>query len=100
METDKARSASPKVCGETAARIIKAFGSEGFPSCGLTDAKNLGSGGNQCNTNIGGTDYEIIKPNTSYSFFPFSLLGKLLPHKLPKSPRNYQKFLEEHLSRN
>lgn len=77
------------------ANIIMTQGSRGLPSCGCTDARRLGGGENEDSIYIGGTDYRI-EPGTPYSFWPFSLLGKLLSHRLPKSPRNYEKWLIKH----
>ena len=94
MEKIKTGSVDPKV-RETAARIIETCGSEGMPSCGRTDARRLGGGSNTETLNIGGTDYEI-EPETPCSHWPFSLLGRLIPHKLPKSPRNFTRWLERH----
>lgn len=78
---------------EARARIIWVFGSKGLPSCGATDAKVLNSEGS-------GTEYvggvkEEIQPGTPFSFWPVALIQRFLPHRQPKSPRNYQAMLEK-----
>lgn len=78
-----------------AARVIRTQGSRGLASCGCTDARRLGGSENRGSVYIGGTGHKI-EPGTPYSFWPFSLLGKLLSHRLPKSSRNFIKWQKSH----
>ena len=59
----------------------------------MTDAA-LGQG-EKMTGYIGGCE-DDIKPGTPRWMFPFALLHRFIPKKLPKSPRNMQKFIEKH----
>ena len=80
--------------GETKIKIIEVYGSQGLPSCGMTDAALLGQG--EVTTEYIGGCEDYIKPGTPRWLFPFYLLYRFIPQKLPKSPRNMEKFLEKH----
>jgi hypothetical protein len=83
---------SNKQIGRIMLNILSQFGSKGLPSCGRTDAGRIGqgTGGNEY---IGGSEEEISEGTPIYNL-PFWLLGRYLPDKLSKSPRNMEQFLK------
>ncbi|OGK62402.1 hypothetical protein A2334_02740 [Candidatus Roizmanbacteria bacterium RIFOXYB2_FULL_38_10] len=77
--------------GELKIRILEVFGSDGLPSCGMTDAGRLGQG--EGKTEYIGGSKEEIPPGTPRWMLPFALLHRYIPDKMPKSPRNMERYL-------
>ncbi|HNQ31601.1 MAG TPA: hypothetical protein PKG71_02915 [Candidatus Woesebacteria bacterium] len=75
-------------------RILQIYGSEGMPSCGMTDAARIGQDGNAHNATMGGSE-TYIAPGTPVWEMPTAVVHRIAPGGHSKSPRNMRKFLQK-----
>jgi len=74
-------------------RILQIYGSQGMPSCGMTDAARIGQNGRADTVTMGGSE-TFIAPGTPVWEMPVAAVHRIAPGGHSKSPRNMRQYFQ------